>query len=70
MQRRVPCQPFPCEAPGQRCLGFRRRSAGAGGAQRGHDALADLSGGLAGEGHGNDGLGPLDPRQQGEIALD
>ena len=39
-------------------------------AQGNEDALANLSGRFAREGHGHDRLGSLDARQQRKVALD
>ena len=68
-QHRVALQCGSRQAPGQRRmrlrrLGVRRRSA-----QGGDNAFADLSGSLARERHGDNRLGSLDAREQGEVAL-
>ena len=68
-QRRVALQYATRQTPGQRRVRFRRRGVRFGAAQCGHDAFTDLSGRLASERHGDNGLRPLDAREQGEVAL-
>ena len=68
-ERRFALQRGSCEAPGDRAMRldrarFRRT------AQCNEDALANLSGCFAREGHGHDRLGSLDARQTCKVALD
>ncbi len=68
-QHRVALQCGARQAPGQRRMRFGWRGIRPGRAQSGDDAFANLSRGLARERHGDDRLGPIDAREQGEVAL-